>query len=377
MKIVFLLERPSQFDAPLFRLAAADPEHRFEAWFTSATPGGMADDPELGRAVDWGQDLLAGYRWATMPGQGRREWLRRQLAGERPDLLIVNGYTRAEYLAAARAGRAVGVTTALRIDSVRFPGSPRPGLARRLLVARALHLVFDRYLTTGRLGESYLLACGVVPANIGRFTYAVDHAAFAAASALSAEERARERVRLGLPAAGKVVLSLTKFSEREAPWDLLAARQHLRGAGFCWLLAGDGPLRDRLMAEAVALSLDPIVFPGYVPYQELPRLYAVADLFVHPAREERWGVSVAEALACGLPVVASDRVGAAYDLVEPGVNGGRYPAGVGEALARAIGDSLRPNCEAAAPLSRDRLQEFGLQATWSELVRASKACRAE
>ena len=71
MRIAFLLERPSQFDAPLFRHAASDSENAFEAWFTAVDPGGLAPDPELGRAVDWGFDRLAGYRWRPAPSPPR------------------------------------------------------------------------------------------------------------------------------------------------------------------------------------------------------------------------------------------------------------------------------------------------------------------
>jgi glycosyltransferase involved in cell wall biosynthesis len=64
-----------------------------------------------------------------------------------------------------------------------------------------------------------------------------------------------------------------------------------------------------------------VIFMGYQPYSYLPKYYALADVFVHPAIQEPWGVSVNEAMACGLPVIVSDRVGAAYDLVQDGENG--------------------------------------------------------
>ena len=172
-----------------------------------------------------------------------------------------------------------------------------------------------------------------------------------------------------------MLLSLTKFSEREAPWDLLEARQRLDRPEVSWLLAGDGPLRAQLERAAAEHGFDRVAFPGYLPYPELPRVYAAADVFVHPAREERWGVSVAEALACGLPVVTSDRVGAGYDLVEPGVNGGRYPAGDGAALATELERALRLDAANAAAASASRLSAYGLTATWSGLLATAGSAR--
>jgi glycosyltransferase involved in cell wall biosynthesis len=51
-----------------------------------------------------------------------------------------------------------------------------------------------------------------------------------------------------------------------------------------------------------------------VPYSQLPQWYGRVDVFVHPAPNEPWGVSVTEALACGIPVLAAAGVGAATEL---------------------------------------------------------------
>ena len=53
----------------------------------------------------------------------------------------------------------------------------------------------------------------------------------------------------------------------------------------------------------------------------LAQVYGVSDVFVLPSFEETWGLVVNEAMACGLPVITTDRVGAAVDLVREGENG--------------------------------------------------------
>lgn len=371
MRIAFLLERPSQFDAPLFRHAASDSENAFEAWFTAVDPGGLAPDPELGRAVDWGFDRLAGYRWRPAPSRSELVALA-AVPATRPDLVIVNGWTRRRYLATARTARRLGLRTALRIDRVLFPDEPAPGAFRRLLVGGLLARRFDRFLTTGSLGHVFLVGAGVPADRIGRFPYAVDHEAFARAAAASTPERAARREGWGARAEDRVALALAKFSEREAPWDLLEAAGALAGAPIRWVLAGDGPERGRFAAEVARRGLDRVVLPGYVPYPELPNVYAAADLFVHPAREERWGVSIAEALASGLPVVASSRVGAAFDLVRAGENGGIYPAGDSVALAAALERALAMPRDEVLAASAFALSEFGIEGVWRGLVEVAR-----
>lgn len=64
-----------------------------------------------------------------------------------------------------------------------------------------------------------------------------------------------------------------------------------------------------------------VYFPGFRQIDELPRFYAHAGAFVHASTTEQWGLVVNEAMACGLPVIVSNRVGCAQDLVQEGVNG--------------------------------------------------------
>ena len=74
------------------------------------------------------------------------------------------------------------------------------------------------------------------------------------------------------------------------------------------VIAGSGPLRERLERRATALGLGSrVTFTGYVAEDEKVDYYALADVFLFPSSLEGFGFTVAEAMACGRPVVASDR----------------------------------------------------------------------
>ncbi|HXO22259.1 MAG TPA: glycosyltransferase [Thermoanaerobaculia bacterium] len=369
MRISFLVERPTQFEAPFFRYAAGDPGHELRALFTAADVAEPIFDPELGHTVSWGIDLLGGYPYAVCPARGRGRFLAREIRRNRCDLLIANGYTRKDYLVAVGLARRAGVPTALRLDSVPEPEAARRP-ARRLLFSALLRPAFDLFLGVGTLTLDYLEACGVPPERRGLFPYAVDVEHFRERSGLSPEEREAARARLGLTAGEKAVLSVAKLNPREGPWDLLRALPHLP-AGVRLLLAGDGPQRAELEQLAAELGPGRARFLSYVPYLELPALYGAVDLFVHTAREERWGVSVAEALACGLPVVASSRVGAAYDLVAPGRNGGIYPSGDAPLLARRVEEALALPLAEVRAASEEILARWDYPASWRSLLEAA------
>ena len=371
LSLAFVVERPTQFEVPFYRFAAQDPANRLKVIYTDPRCGAPVFDPELGREVAWGFDLLGGYEHAVLPRGEGAAWLRRELHG--CDLAIVNGYTQRAYLAATAAARREGIATGLRLDSVLWEGPPpRRNWPKRLLFAAFLKRRYELFFGVGSLTAEYLRACGVPAARIALFPYAVDVAGFRERSALAAEERAAVRARLGVPADDTLLLAVTKLNEREAPWDLLRALGARGREDGRWLaVAGDGPARPALEAFARESGLARVRFLGYVPYPELPGLYAASDLFLHPVREERWGVSVAEAMACGLPVVASSRVGAARDLVTPGRNGGVYPAGDAAALERAIEAALALPVEAVRAWNREVLARWDYAATWRGLLAAA------
>ncbi|HEY5685072.1 MAG TPA: glycosyltransferase family 4 protein [Acidimicrobiia bacterium] len=145
-------------------------------------------------------------------------------------------------------------------------------------------------------------------------------------------------------------------------------------AGLCRIrpgvrleIAGEGPWRTALEAEVHRLGLDSVVtFLGWVDH--LPMVMRRWSVFVQPAMEEALGITVLEAMASGLPVVASD-VGGLPEIVEPGVTGMLVRRGDEGALISAMdsllgNDSLRVTLGRAA---RERAREFG-QARFAEQV---------
>jgi glycosyltransferase involved in cell wall biosynthesis len=371
VRIVYVVARPTQFEAPFFRFASRDPRHDLRVIFTAVDAHGPVFDPELGRSVDWGIDLVGGYSHEQCPSENRGAWLSARLRRDACDLVMTNGYTSRVHVRAALAARRARVATGLRLDSVPTRHGLRWAL-KKTLFAVALRRLYDVFFATGTRALQYLRSMGVPEDRAALFPYAVDVAHFREHARIPSEARRELRARLGVPADARVVLSLAKFNEREAPWDLLRAFARARKSDVWLVLAGDGPQRHDLEAFASLRGQGRVRFPGYVPYTQLPALYGAADLFVHPAREERWGVSVSEALASGLPVVASSRVGAAADLVVAGENGYTYEAGCDQELSRLMVAALDLDAARVRMRSEEILARWDYQATWASLVAAAE-----
>jgi glycosyltransferase involved in cell wall biosynthesis len=174
--------------------------------------------------------------------------------------------------------------------------------------------------------------------------YAVDTSAF------QTEEKDRLRLRgstrkgLGVKEGQILLLFSGKFIPRKAPDLLLYAVKRLPRevrARMGVVFLGDGELREELKALAKAPPPVDAHFVGFQNQTQISPYFHASDILVLPSRSEPWGLVVNEALHHGLPVVVSDAVGCAPDLVESGVNGYVFETDSLSGLASCLVQALK------------------------------------
>lgn len=111
-----------------------------------------------------------------------------------------------------------------------------------------------------------------------------------------------------------------------------------RGLAVELILVGWEAELKGMLAEIEPSVVRHIDYRGFQSVENLPVIFAEADIFVLPSRYDGWGVVVNQAVGAGLPIVCSDAVGAADDLVYPGLNGHVFEAGNIDQLAVILGD---------------------------------------
>lgn len=117
-----------------------------------------------------------------------------------------------------------------------------------------------------------------------------------------------------------------------APWEI---SQPLTAGSPLLSAEGAPPTADRPPSTGEAATPS-VYFPGFRQIEELPRFYAAAAAFIHPAFEEPWGLVINEAMAAGLPVLSGSNVGAAEELIEEGETGWTFDATDLGAMASAM-----------------------------------------
>lgn len=138
---------------------------------------------------------------------------------------------------------------------------------------------------------------------------------------VAAAERHATRERLGVAASAKVVIMVARLVGQKNHELVVRAAQEIVQAApkVCFLFVGDGPLREQLEQLARQLHVEEhILFLG--ARDDVPQLLAASDIAILPSLKEGFSNAVLEAMACGLPVIASD-VGGNREVIDHGRNG--------------------------------------------------------
>jgi glycosyltransferase involved in cell wall biosynthesis len=193
-------------------------------------------------------------------------------------------------------------------------------------------------LYIGTHNRAFFARYGFSDCRLHFVPYSVDVDFFGSEALRLLPQRASLRARFGLPPASPVVVFVGKLIPKKNPLLLLRAVAQVQQHLDCALLfAGDGLLRPDIEAAAKRLGCRDVQISGFLNQSEISAAYAVADVLVLPsAYDETWGLVVNEALNFRLPIVVSDQVGCAPDLVRHGDNGFVFRNGHTDELAYAL-----------------------------------------
>ena len=230
----------------------------------------------------------------------------------RPDILIT-GEFGLRSLAAYFVARLRRVPMIIWSEEIHEHAAGISGLQRRLrsfLIPRANGFLAwgmpaVRYLRSWRVADERIYYCAQAVDNDYWSTHANDHD--------------RKEMREELDVRGRMFLAVGRMMTRKGFDKLLlawAAMPAEMREGNTLVFVGGGP--DEYAIKSLARSCESlnVIFTGPQAPEQLGRYYAAADVFVFPSLLDVWGLVVNEAMACGLPVLASKYAGASQELVD-------------------------------------------------------------
>jgi glycosyltransferase involved in cell wall biosynthesis len=295
----------------------------------------------------------------------------RLLSHERFDVLVVGGWSLFGTQAAILWARTHRVPYLLMAENhLREPRPTWVRALRRVVLPRIIRPAAG-YLATGTLGREHALAYGARAETIHVFPNTIDVDDFAARVEAARVRRDENRAELRIARDAVAVLTVGRLIPFKAV-DVLVNAVERAGDPLHLVVVGDGPERRALDARATRAT-----FAGFLERDRLVEAYAAADVFALLSRRETWGVAVNEAMAASLPLVLSDRVGAAADLLVPGENGELVPVEDADAAARALSKlAADPALRARyGTRSRELVAAWGYEPGVEAFVRAVTAAR--
>lgn len=243
-----------------------------------------------------------------------------------PDLVIIAGWDLPAYYIAAVYCKFK------KIPYIVWSGSTKHELSWRRTVTKPLVQALLRgaagYIAYGMRARNYLLQLGCRADKV--------HIAYNSVKLENYNKPTKQQKKFASTVFKKfkllnkqVVLFYGQLIERKNPGLLVSAVAQLQKEypRLALLLVGSGTLKKALQEQIIAEDIKHAVVIDDPGDQNMPGLFAAADIFVLPSKEEVWGLVVNQAMAAKLPVIVSDRAGCVDDLVIPGFTGLVFASG--------------------------------------------------
>ncbi|MCU1347118.1 MAG: hypothetical protein JWO56_148 [Acidobacteria bacterium] len=346
-RVAIVASHVIQYQDPFFRLLAAEPDLDVTVLYCSMHGAVPYRDEDMKTTLQWDVEMLHGYRYRALrnlshdPNAGFFRAINPgivpALIGGRFDAVIfMLGWGTVTSILGMLACRAARIPFFIFGDSSHPPPIDSPRAAIRAGFLRMLFGMATGFLVSGVVNARYYRHYGADPNRFFLLPWAIDNDRFSEASRLAEGEREAIRARYGIGLRRMVAVFSGKLIERKDPMTLLRAIARMQAPGRATVLfLGDGILRPMLERYAREQGIE-AVFAGFINQVELPRLYAAADVFVLTSTYEPRGTVTNEAMACGLPVIVSDCLGAIGDIVLDGDNAFVFPVGDADALSSAL-----------------------------------------
>lgn len=363
IRLAIVATHPIQYYAPVFQLLAEHDELCCRVFYGWRGLSETNTDPVFKARFKWDVPLLKGYDYqfvrnvATRPGS-HSFWgidcpsLTDEVLNWNPDIVLIYGWCYRSHLSLMRKlhGR---IPILFRGDSTLLDAQSgiKTWLRRRLL--RWVYRHVNAALFVGENNRLYFEAHGLNHSQLHFAPHAIDNQRFSDAGDAS-QQAIAWREDLGIPANEVAILFVGKLENKKAPLGLLNAFAMAVSKQAHLIFAGSGPLESELRAAAV----DNVHFIGFQNQSRMPTVYRLADLVVLPSigPGETWGLALNEAMACGRPILASDRCGATPDLVRHGVTGWRFSPHDPDQLVSALTRAVQLGRESLLAMGNDALQ---------------------
>jgi len=328
-KLAIITTHPIQYNAPLFKLLSERNKIEIKVFYTWENSKDKVFDKKFGKEIKWDIPLLDGYDYTfvknTSKNQGSHNkqgiinpTLNSEIEEWQVDAVLIYGWNFDSHLKAMKYFKGK-IPVYFRGDSTLIDELKRYKTLLRRIWLKYIYRKIDFAFYVGTNNKNYYLKHGLNESQLIFAPHAIDNDRFYDKTSEYSQKAKLWRTEIGFTENDKVVIFVGKFEKKKNPLMLIEAAKHFENNDdIKFLFVGNGELENEMRQKAGKNV-------HFLPFQnqtQMPIVYRLGNIFCLPSLfNETWGLSVNEAMACGLPVIVSNKVGCAVDIVKDGING--------------------------------------------------------
>jgi glycosyltransferase involved in cell wall biosynthesis len=334
-RLAIVTTHPIQYNAPLFQLLARRNQIEIKVFYTWGQSKEQVYDAKFGIKREWDIPLLDGYAYEFIENiskhpDSNRFWgiinpnLLKKIKAFEPDAVLVYRWSVFSHF---KIMQQLGGSIKLFFRGDSHLKDKQQGV-KTFFKSRALKFVFrkvDKAFYVGDYNKQYYLKAGLRNEQLTAAPHAVDNDRFIADGTQWEIKAANERANLNIPADAVVFLYAGKFYELKQLHFLINVFKQITNSTFRLLLVGNGVQESIL--KNLAKDDERILFSGFKNQTEMPWVYRMGNVFVLPSKNETWGLSINESMACSRAAIVSDGCGCAPELIVKGKTGFVFEVG--------------------------------------------------
>ncbi len=329
-KIAIISSHPIQYNAPLFAMLSKEENIDLRVFYTWGEDALNAKyDPDFQKTIKWDIPLLEGYNYQFLENTSKEAGshhfsgivnptLTQEIESWGADIVWVWGWSFNSHLKALRYFKRKKELW-FRGDSTLIDepqGLTIKKILRRIFL-RWIYSHVDKAFYVGTHNKEYYIRHGLKESQLVYAPHAIDNKRFEDIDGELNEKALLWRRSLGIQDDQKVLLFAGKFEPKKNPKFIISEIEKLADIRqFKVILVGNGPLE----AELKSIANDRCIFLPFQNQKIMPLVYRMGDIFILPSTGpgETWGLAINEALASGIPVIASSKCGGAINLINKG-----------------------------------------------------------
>jgi glycosyltransferase involved in cell wall biosynthesis len=353
-KIAIVSPTPFYYHIPLYKELAVNSEINFVVYYCSDETIKGEDIKKMyksRRHIANKKELLGGYKYKFFknysPNPSFMNWpfglinfgICKEIFKERPDVVILQSWTNLTWWMAFICCLLTNTKIMFMTDSNILSEPSKSFLKisfKKVFLGNFLFKYSFGFLTSGLANENFYKYYNVPDSKIIRSSFSWGYKNILLKAKNLKSKRDELRKKFNLKKDDFIILYVGRLSEEKNPLIILDAYKNVESINKKLFIIGDGPMRKDFEKKINDLNLKNINIVGFVPHEKIFEFYTMSDLLILPSKHETWGIVVSEAMCFGLPIVASNRIGAAVDLVENGKNGFIFPFNDADILSQSI-----------------------------------------